>query len=1188
MLDRLALAAVCLTTAAALYTTILTWRARIATPRTISLVLAATACVAMLVAAADLPVALPASLCRLPVRRDADDSARLGERLRAALGRWTWAVWPCGRLDVEVDAADLQDPLPLGELVEMAASAGVVVDVTLKEGVPSPAREVVLAVTRGNTMPSHAPIPASFTEEVTPKLASAEDTWCRLDDGATHSGATLATLLESAISGVYASDSNAPRFVGFHRLRCWRASEDPPSAASTSYVRITDGGVTIASGEERFVGEFRKKPHDVIKDTGDFKTFGLDTLAIVGEVDSPGTTSMLVLDRPREPKSCALAKNLLERGATVIVAMPEDGFFSRECKAWFPITGQRPSGEALFFDRSPRLTFYFDDSMKGLDSAPTFVFGCPAPSAQGGTRLPSSRVLQENLARELCEEARDTLGANVDCDGPYKSRFPTDPRGDIGELRYDSPTPVKHCLPSNQRECDEDRIDRSSPVNALSSLARQFSNERDFWENELFVVFTHDQRPFSWDSLQTSFPSRIHIVEMMDPYGVSLSNIFSAGVRREMNIPALAGLVDNPKGRLPPPRPLEETTTYCDRLPRTSWREAPDAPPLTSKGPWFNQEGQTKAEFLLPSDAISRFPRQESETQHSTEAPIRFGWWKKPDENSSHVPAPRMLAQTTTDGGLVERSLAFGTMVGPGHLLFLSYSPFEDAAQTEPPEWRKQTRTSVDVLGGMKLITDLYRATEEQLAAVHGSVVAVAPKADGAVWVTVVRDTGEAAFDTLSFDPPESAPELGALVAPLIDFDLDRRLYTYALPSAELERLPRCAPFIPALKDGGDQPPIHVCPPDDAPTPTFRMDAAQALTQLVRTTGGCLTDTAKASGVGCDGERARRDVLRTRTLGLGLLAFSFLLAWGRRASRRLSGLAADRRLRNSIRIAQRRYDPPDAVVAAAGDWDGRATTWPRTGAFGGYRPLEPGDRASAVVLTDLLVRQMRGTPMLPRVALRIEEAAPSVLVLVNLGASMRGPVRADITKAVFAGRVGLHIAASAWKIGGEVSVHATGIDGEAEILGPLRLGPGHEEVEQSLRERLRQRPAREVVPLPGALPECGAVVYVSDFQLEDARTLQAWVTELESAGIRVGGVMVYSPHEFTMIEGGRLAGSEAWVDRADWDPDDVFEAFGRRRDEIERIFDVSTTGGLIVASTTFRQDEIELVLEGGRLLHILR
>jgi hypothetical protein len=88
--------------------------------------------------------------------------------------------------------------------------------------------------------------------------------------------------------------------------------------------------------------------------------------------------------------------------------------------------------------------------------------------------------------------------------------------------------------------------------------------------------------------------------------------------------------------------------------------------------------------------------------------------------------------------------------------------------------------------------------------------------------------------------------------------------------------------------------------------------------------------------------------------------------------------------------------------------------------------------------------------------------------------------------------------------------------------------------------------------------------------------------------LRVAGVMLYSPIELTMIEGGRLAGSGVWADRTDWDPDDVFAALDRRRAVMAGIFDATTTGGLVVLSTDFDQEDIEVALGSGRLLQILR
>src|SRR5690606_27031389 len=118
--------------------------------------------------------------------------------------------------------------------------------------------------------------------------------------------------------------------------------------------------------------------------------------------------------------------------------------------------------------------------------------------------------------------------------------------------------------------------------------------------------------------------------------------------------------------------------------------------------------------------------------------------------------------------------------------------------------------------------------------------------------------------------------------------------------------------------------------------------AVNALAQLAYYTGGSVSHAADGESDGA-GPPAPRDTLHTRSVGLGALSLVFLCAWGRRSARRLFGLSAYRKLKRIDQIARRRYDPPESVVAAAGDWDGRTSTWPRMGAFGGYRPLEPGD-----------------------------------------------------------------------------------------------------------------------------------------------------------------------------------------------------------------------------------------------------
>ncbi|WP_434425248.1 hypothetical protein [Nannocystis pusilla] len=802
----------------------------------------------------------------------------------------------------------------------------------------------------------------------------------------------------------------------------------------------------------------------------------------------------------------------------------------------------------------------FDEEFEtGLAARPSAVIdeSCTEPNADTRELEPSVGE-QKSLASSLC----------------VLTNFLPASKCDAGTMVRQMGRDISRPVPC-QDSADCRRIEHSSPRFAVSEYLREREEQGEIRENEHLVIFTHDQR----DPLlgESPLPVSIHRIGIDDPYGTSLSKVW-VGNQSKVEVREWPDLVVDPSVRLSP----EVTVNVWPRQPVECFERRVPGVGDVKAGQSGNVSPirlteQTQATWKRTSKDVSRFPHpREASDEVPTEAPIRFNWWQHPPTRALRVQDMAVeLAATTTHGGLVERTLAVGAMVGRGHLLLMSYSPFEDETDTS---WRVGAvrtgvvRTRVDVLGGMDMIEDLYKNTEAFIAEVHGKIVGVKQQADGALWLTVTRDAvGVQGLRALKV----STTQIGTLDAPLVDFSRERGLFTYALPAVELEKLAECEPLRPL---GTDEAVVVACPPVKVEGTSSRMAAVQALEQLARYSGGRLL---RAGAVDI------QPSVRTRAFGLGILACVFLVAWSRRAIRRVGGRAAERRLRRAEQIVQRRYNPPEAVVAAGGDWDGRATTWPRTGAFGGYRPIEPGDRAGAAVLSDLLVRRLQGTQVLPRVALRIEEAAPTAAILLNLGASMRMPGSGERSKGRCAGQIGMHIAASAWRIGGEVAMSAVGISGETEIVPPQRLSPSHEEAEQSLLLRLRQPPVRDATPWPAELPDCGAVVYVSDFQHEDERALHSWLASLEGAGIRVGGVMIYSPEEFTMIEGGRLAGSGVWVDRADWDPDDVFAAFCRRRDQIERIFEM-TTGGLAVIATTFHSHDMEQALADGRLLQILR
>ncbi|WAS96412.1 hypothetical protein [Nannocystis punicea] len=1140
--------------ALALHLTISAWRARTSTPRTISLALSIATCVALLMTALDLP--LP-NLCGSGAPQVRPDE------LGSELARWSWRLSPCRRLEVVAGPPDLAAPLDLGELTKMAVGAGVVVDVTLERGAQSRAPEIELMVARSSSeasLPVGTPIPGPYTNDVRPRLGDDSAPVCRIDDGAPRPGASLDTLL-----------GTRKDVLGFHRLKCWRSGDDKYATVS-AYIDITDAGVVIASSEAD--GDSTEVDCSLASSAyGDFKhasskSYGLLLASRISEkcailpASAASAASMLVLDRPETTESCDLATGLLKRGATVVVAMPGDEFMNH-CESSLLVkrvtnkrsvdiaAGKNWPGEpkGVVFDRTPRLTFLLDDTLDKLAPAPTCVVLDDRQAHCGGPReaKPSIEYQQVN-AQRLCDSMVGRIFApDTRCNGPSTA---IDSRSDALES-------VLYLRRNGPRGADDLKLlERSKPGTALAELgAALVANEaRTYWENEDVVVFTHiDPKLYDIDPFVERFGSRVHVVPIQDPYGLSLSTLGQP--------PASVTL------------PTELT-----QAPRSRWRVQPGScgsDPLARCVPPVSDRLVTvpQTEAITIARPHSRFGVMPAQTR----APVRFGWYKSAAATSKTLP-PVQLANTTTNSGLAERPLALGATLDRGHLLLLSHSPFDpDDQDPKDIPWRKALeKETLASPSEMQLIEQLYAGTVDLLADMNGPVLSVTPKPNGALWVTMLR--GAEVLDTVEFHPPAGA----ALVAPLVEFDAAGRTFTYALPAAELKRFRECVALQVNSPGKSGSRPIYACPPGEPDATPARWGAALALEQLAHYTGGVFTPA------GAQRPATVADSLHTRSLGLGMLSCLFLFAWGRRSVRRLAGLRAYRQLRTLDAIAQRRYDPPEAVVAAAGDWDGRTSTWPRMGAFGGYRPLEPGDRASAMVLHDLVIREQQGTHLLPRVSLRIEEAAPAVLVLVSLGASMRVPERTDSSKALFAGRVAAHVAASTWKIGGEASLYAVGIDGESELVAPVRLSPGHEEIERLLRARLRQRPTRDDAPWPEDLPECGAVVYVSDFQSEDVGRLQAWVTRLEGEGIRVGGVMLYSPIEFTMIEGGRLASSGVWSDRADWDPDDLFAAFNRRRDQIERIFETVTTGGLVVVATTFGQEDIELALDGGRLRQILR
>ena len=398
--------------------------------------------------------------------------------------------------------------------------------------------------------------------------------------------------------------------------------------------------------------------------------------------------------------------------------------------------------------------------------------------------------------------------------------------------------------------------------------------------------------------------------------------------------------------------------------------------------------------------------------------------------------------------------------------------------------------------------------------------------------------------------------------------------FTYVLSRADLAELTSTRRCATASVGPAEGPEIVVCPLSDEEAVTLAGEAA--LQALASFTGGCYADEP------CDDDAGAGP----HALWVGGIMLAVLGLWGSRVYRQRRARVTTAIIRAAERHANACFEPPERLTAAEGEWSSHASSWPRTGAAGGHRPLEPGDRSSAIRPSDFLLLGRGELPVLPTVLLRIVDAAPTTQVFVNLGATMQVPRAVSLAPKI---HTALHVSevvlSAVWQRRRTAALVGVGLTRTASLLEPTALHPGREAVMKAAMSAAETPPAAR---WPWAHEiHAGAVVYVSDFMEEDAAELGRWLRDAEAAGARVAGVLVYSPAELAMVEGGTLASSGAWLDRAEWTTADLLIAFQRHFDRIEALFD-ATTGGLTVIDTTMSTEEICGCLVNHRLSEILR
>jgi hypothetical protein len=1082
---------------------------------------------------------------RVPVHRERTSLDELDQ----VLSSWVWQLWPRGEIAVEVTRAELERPWNVGGALELAIARGVRIHVEpLDEEEPNEAEALGLRlVWKRDGRPDEALSEAiSFVrsghELVWLEIPGADDPKCKIDGGK--------WLSDPSLEDLFLSVSLGDEAAGFHRIAC-RAGR----AGGVRYVNVTDRGVVLALRSE----EQRHSPLEYkawLGGEADIDDPHLHALLhpVLEDADDPSTVAgMLVLERPRTRAACDAARIVLGRGGTVVLADPEVRFHG-VCpelrivldRAWRRV------------DRRPRLSVVIDAATDDLEKEASCGHdeqGCVVTGDTPPRKPPSDAQIA--MAHAWCGELMErATGTN-------------DPCGVLAKWSCDSPIgawsagirpllSVKCQRKLHPRPTDEARAAATS-LDSLLALDLVPDREPPLYDNLVTIAFPYvhpdlvAREAILCDHAQRN-GGRVLAAWERDRYGASLTSIAER-----------------------------------QAWPRATCTSHREVKPL-------DEEDEGRA---LPSEIVALFKGQAAErastrlvargrfhgpqrSDLAPPAPIRLRAWSSADIISppSSFP-PGVIASTLKTDELDARVLAAGTMVGRGHLLVLGYSPLElfDGVpltdEASSPQWKDAQPASHTALGP-DLLRELYLQTASFSQGSPGSVVGVQETGDGRISIRVIRNANTDAEDLATLELRARGTRVRA---PLVDVDVLAQTYSYVLTRADVDSLTanaRCVTASVQLRDDlGAPSTIVVCRNEDA-ADAITLAGEPALRALASFTGGCYADEP------CDADAGGGP----HELWIAGMVVGLLGLWGSRVHRRLAARTAAASVHAAEEHAQQRYEPPDALAAAEGEWNLHTSTWPRTGAAGGHRPLEPGDRSSAIHPRDLLLMSRGELAILPTVTLRIVEAAPVTEVLVNLGATMRVPKAAPMAPKLRTALQAAEVALSTvWQRRAPASLIGVGIARSEALIERVALHPGRDVVMSAATAVLRTAPADR---WPWARKvDVGAIIYISDFMQEDPQALGAWLRDTEAAGARVAGVLVYSPAELAMVEGGTLASSGAWVDRGDWTTAELELAFRRRIQRIEALFDI-TTGGLMVIDTTTSMEELGARLADRRLSEALR
>lgn len=556
-------------------------------------------------------------------------------------------------------------------------------------------------------------------------------------------------------------------------------------------------------------------------------------------------------------------------------------------------------------------------------------------------------------------------------------------------------------------------------------------------------------------------------------------------------------------------------------------------------------------------------------------------------------------APEVVPGALAPMPLAYGAVLGQGHVMALGYSlvdgagevplihPFFAAPRLFDPQ--RMGDFGVALFGRFSLNTDRLASRPTERPRLMGLRVLdrrfveidISQRAANGVRLDTLFLTRKGACSAERL-ASETSPALS-----LVGVDLNEQRSTYML--SPLQRMALC---------GGNACKVSLCRRkvchDGSPC-DFQAGEADIFLESVNETAARPTEDftlmqqlrwlqAHTGGSDAWPPVARSSGLGVVSRGLLLAAMTaFLLGAVVKRLRRWLGARA-------VRPARGSGDPTRGLLRGSAEALGLPAPSVPAGAFAGHRPLEPADSLRSVQRRGLLAATLleRGRlSTVPQVALRIETSPRSVLVLVDGGASMHvGGARPLPPKLLAARRVVMAIAEAARPLNAQVRLHAVATTTSTIETGGAETTIMGAEVDAFFAELSRAAPARSrAITLPD---EPGiSIILLSDFLGTDLAAIRADIERAQLEGSSVGVIVLCTSNDYGQTRMGRVSGTRTLADRSHLDTEHLKRIHEAHQDRV-RVALADAIGGVAVVAAELPDTHLTALVVEGPIMELLR